>query len=140
MFKFNLITVLVTIAALTCQVIEATTAFYKVSLFINPTSTTTIYFAVDANLVTGVFDSLQDLNFEINNVIDVGKYASNDNKFVYSVGSPFGITTEGISFNNAGASFSLSLDTTISPPALSLSSNLGFFVTYIIPTVTFIPI
>ena len=140
MFKFNLITVLVIIAALTCQVIEATTAFYKVSLFINPTSTTTIYFAVDALIVTGVFDSIADINTNLNNIIAVGGYASNDNKFVYRVGSPFDITTEGISFKNAGAYFSLSLDTTVSPPALSLSSNLGFFVTNIIPTVTFIPI
>ena len=140
MFKFNLIAVLVIIAALSCRLIEATTAFYKVSLFINPTSTTTIYFSVEANVVTGVFDSLLDLNFNTNNVIAVGGYASNDNKFVYRVGSPFDITTEGISFKNAGAYFSLSLDTTVSPPALSLSSNLGFFVTNIIPTVTFIPI
>ena len=140
MFKSDLITILVVIAASTCQIIEATTAFYKVSLFINPTSTTTIYFSVDAVVVTGVFDSITDLNANINNVIPVGGYASNDNKFVYHVVSPFDITTGGIGFNNAGASFSLSLDTTISPSALSLSSSLGFFATNIIATVTLFPI
>ena len=143
MFKFSLIATIGIIVALTFQIIEATTAFYKVSLFINPTSTTTIatiYISVDAIIVTGVFDSITDLNANINNIIPVGGYSSNDNKFVYRVGSPFDITTGGIGFNNAGASFSLSLDTTVSPPALSLSSSLGFFATNIVATVTLIPI
>ena len=92
MFKFNLIAILLIIAAFTCQIIKATTAFYKVSLFINQTSTTTVYFSVDAIIVTGVFDSIADINTNLNNIIPVGGYASNDNKFVYRVGSPFDIT------------------------------------------------
>ena len=142
MSRFNLISILSLLLAFSFQLIKASTAYYKLNLFIhNPTSTTTIYVSLDNNLVTGVYNTLSDFISAVNNVIPAGGYYYNDNKLVLPPYNRinYGFTSNGISFKNASTSFCLSADTTVNPPVLNLLSSLGFFST-LSATATYIPI
>ena len=118
MFIFNLVVIFGLLSTIKA------TEYYKVTVLSTRTPRIVNYWTVDNNIVTGVY---QSSNFDSTNlIIGIGSFG-NDNRFVYSNGSPnYGITIAGIDFYNGAVWYSLfltdALFLTNSPAYLSVEN------------------